>query len=129
MKIIAFFCQWCAYRGADLAGTLRLEYPHEIRIVKIPCTGGISPHILLKTFQMGADGILIGGCYPGECHYEHGNLIAEKRIKILKEILKKVGIEPERIEITWISAGEGIKMQKKACEFYEKIKKLGSLKK
>lgn len=128
MKIVAFFCQWCAYRGADLAGITRLFYPSEIKIVKIPCTGGLSPHTILKTFQMGADGIIVGGCYPGECHYQHGNLIAEKRIKVLREILKMVGINPERLEIVWISAGEGLKMQEKAYEFYEKIKKLGNLK-
>lgn len=127
MKIIAFFCQWCAYRGADLAGISRLVYPAELKIIKIPCTGGLSPHVILKTFQMGADGILIGGCYPGECHYEYGNILAEKRIKTLRELLKITGINPERLEIEWISAGEGIKMQRKAYEFCNKIKKLGKL--
>lgn len=127
MKIIAFFCQWCAYRGADLAGISRLEYPSELKIVKIPCTGGLSPHVVLKAFQMGADGVLIGGCYPEECHYKYGNILAKRRVKTLREILKITGINPERLEIEWISAGEGIKMQKKAYEFCEKIKKLGKL--
>jgi coenzyme F420-reducing hydrogenase delta subunit len=125
IRIIAFFCQWCSYRGADLAGVSRLSYPSNIRIIKIPCTGGLSPHLVLKALQGGADGILIGGCYPGECHYEHGNLLAEKRLKVLKKILEIIGISGDRIEIEWISAGEGLKVQRRTSEFFERIKKLG----
>jgi len=127
IRIVAFFCQWCSYRGADLAGVSRLTYPANIRIIKIPCTGGLSPHIVLKALQEGADGVLIGGCHPGECHYEHGNLLAEKRLKVLKKMLGIIGISEDRVEIDWISAGEGLKVKRKTSEFYEKIKKLGPL--
>jgi len=126
-EIVAFFCQWCSYRGADLAGVSRLTYPSRVKILRIPCTGWLSPHLVLKAFQSGADGVLVSGCHPGECHYEHGNLMARARIELMRELLDLLGISKERLKIDWISAGEAIKVKDKVGEFYDRVKDLGHL--
>jgi coenzyme F420-reducing hydrogenase delta subunit/ferredoxin len=108
-RILAFVCRWCTYAGADLAGTSRLKYPPQIRIVKLPCSGRIDPLFLLRGFQMGADGILVSGCHPGDCHYSSGNYYARRRWILFRELLDFVGLEPERLHFSWVSAAEGAK--------------------
>jgi F420-non-reducing hydrogenase iron-sulfur subunit len=106
-RIIAFLCNWCTYTGADLAGTSRLQYPPNIRVIRLMCSGALDPVYALKALLEGADGVLIGGCHPGDCHYVSGNYKARRRVAILKEILKQVGIDEDRVWLRWISASEG----------------------
>src|SRR5574341_856152 len=103
-RVLAFVCRWCTYAGADLAGTSRLKYPPQIRIVKLPCSGRIDPLFLLRGFQMGADGILVSGCHPGDCHYTSGNYIARRRWILFRELLDIVGMDPGRVHFSWVSA-------------------------
>jgi F420-non-reducing hydrogenase iron-sulfur subunit len=105
--IVAFLCNWCAYTGADLAGTSRLRYAPNIRIIRIMCSGRIEPTFILKAFQQGADGVLICGCHPGDCHYQEGNYKCLRRFKLIQKYVDQMGIEPERFRLEWISASEG----------------------
>jgi len=127
IKILGFLCQWCAYQGADLAGTSRLTYPPEVRVIKVPCSGRVSSHMIFKAFQKGADAVFVAGCHPGDCHFKSGNIIAEKRIKVVKSILDTIGVEPIRLDFFFISASEGVRFKKVVEEFYAQIEKLGSL--
>jgi coenzyme F420-reducing hydrogenase delta subunit len=104
---VAFLCNWCSYAGADLAGVSRIQYPHNIRIIRVPCSGRINPAFLLRALQNGADAVLVSGCHPGDCHYISGNLVARRKFALLKELLEYVGIEPQRVQFTWVSASEG----------------------
>jgi F420-non-reducing hydrogenase iron-sulfur subunit len=106
-RIIAFLCNWCTYTGADLAGTSRIQYPPNIRIIRLMCTGGLDPVYVSKALLEGADGVLIGGCHPGDCHYQSGNYKARRRVAILQSILEQMGFDPERVWLRWISASEG----------------------
>jgi F420-non-reducing hydrogenase iron-sulfur subunit len=106
-RIIAFLCNWCTYAGADLAGTSRLQYPPNVRIIRLMCSGALDPVYVLKALLEGADGVFIGGCHPGDCHYQNGNYKARRRVAILKEILAQTGFDPERVQLRWISASEG----------------------
>jgi F420-non-reducing hydrogenase iron-sulfur subunit len=106
-KIIAFLCNWCTYAGADLAGTARMTYPPNVRTVRLMCTGSLDPMYVVKAFLEGADGVLIGGCHPGDCHYTSGNFKARRRVALLWEVLDAVGIERDRLWLRWISASEG----------------------
>ena len=106
-KIVAFLCNWCTYTGADLAGTSRLQYPANVRVIRMMCSGAIDPVYVLKPLLEGADGVLIGGCHPGDCHYQTGNYKARRRVAILKETLKQVGLDEDRVWLRWISASEG----------------------
>ena len=106
-KIIAFLCNWCAYTGADLAGTSRIQYPPNIRVIRLMCSGALDPVYVSKALLEGADGVLIGGCHPGDCHYQTGNYKARRRVAILKSILKQLGFDDERVWLRWISASEG----------------------
>ncbi len=124
-RIIGFLCNWCSYAGADTAGTSRMQYPPTIRIIRVMCTGRLSPAFILKAFAEGADGVLVAGCHPGDCHYVTGNYKAERRIKLLKEVLDDVGIEKERLLLRWISASEGERFANTVKELTNKIKKLG----
>ncbi len=124
-KILGFFCNWCTYAGADLAGVSRLQYPPNIRVIRVMCSGTVSPHHVLHAFQKGADGVLIGGCHIGDCHYLRGNFMTVKRISFLQELLKFTGFEAERLHLEWISAAEGPKLAQTVRDFTEKIKKLG----
>ncbi len=124
-RIIGFLCNWCSYAGADTAGTSRMQYPPTIRIIRVMCTGRLSPAFILKAFAEGADGVLVAGCHLGDCHYVTGNYKAERRIKLLKEILEDVGIEKERLLLRWISASEGEMFANTVKELTDKIKKLG----
>ena len=106
-RIIAFLCNWCTYTGADLAGTSRLQYPPNIRVIRLMCSGALDPVYVLKALLEGADGVLIGGCHPGDCHYVSGNYKARRRVAILKEILTQMGFDGDRVWLRWISASEG----------------------
>jgi F420-non-reducing hydrogenase iron-sulfur subunit len=124
-KIVGFLCNWCAYQGADLAGTSRMPYAPNIRIIRVMCTGRIDPTFVVKAFAAGADGVIIGGCHPGDCHYSEGNYKTMRRVALLKKLLTQFGIEPERFRLEWVSAGEGTKWVKIANEMTEQLKALG----
>ncbi len=124
-RIIAFLCSWCSYAGADLAGVSRLQYPPNMRIVKVPCSGRVNPFFILKSLQQGWDGVLVSGCHPGDCHYLSGNFYARRRFAVLKSLLEYVGIEPGRVHFSWVSAGEGEKFAQVVTEVTEAVKKLG----
>ena len=128
-NIIGFLCNWCSYAGADLAGTSRIQYPPNVKIIKVMCSGRINPMYVVNALQQGADGVLIGGCHPGDCHYNHGNYLARRRIAVMKKLLEFMGIEPERVRMTWVSAAEGRKFADVVKEVTEDIKKLGPMKK
>ena len=125
-KIIAFLCNWCTYAGADLAGTGRIQYPTNIRIIRIMCSGSLDPTYVLKVLLEGADGVLIGGCHPGDCHYISGNLKARRRLAILKSVLKDAGLEPERVWLRWISASEGAYFAQTVTDLVDHVRKLGA---
>ena len=124
-KIIAFCCNWCAYAGADLAGISRMQYPPTTRIIRVMCSGTVSDHLMLKAFAAGADGVLVAGCHPRDCHYVKGNLSARRRVTGLKVFLEEVGISPNRLRLEWISASEGDKMTQTVKSFTETIEQLG----
>lgn len=127
-KIIVFACNWCSYAGADLAGVSRLPYPSNIRIVRVMCSGRVDPAFALKAFLKGADGVIVAGCHPGDCHYLEGNLRAKERIEKMVEALKLLSWEIERFRLEWISASEGKRFAHIMTEFTQKIKELGPLK-
>jgi len=125
-RIIGFLCNWCAYAGADLAGVSRIQYPTNIRIIRVMCSGRIDPAFILEAFKDGADGVLVAGCHlPSDCHYISGNFKALRRVTLLKRILKAFGIKPERLRLEWISASEGDKFATVIKEMVGEIKKLG----
>jgi F420-non-reducing hydrogenase iron-sulfur subunit len=124
-NIIAFVCTYCTYAGADLAGTSRLKYAPNVRIVRLPCTGRISPMFILKALQKGADGVLVSGCHPGDCHFTHGNYHARRRWMVFRALLDFTGISPERVKYSWISAAEGSKFADLINSVTEDIRKLG----
>ncbi len=124
-KIIGFCCNWCAYAGADLAGINRNQYPPNIRMIRVMCSGTIDPLYVVKAFKEGADGVFIGGCHPGDCHYQNGNYKTQRRIILLKRAISEIGLDPRRIRLEWISAAEGQRFAKVITEFTEEIKKLG----
>jgi F420-non-reducing hydrogenase iron-sulfur subunit len=125
-KIVGFLCNWCAYAGADLAGVSRIQYPPNIRIIRVMCSGRIDPTFILEALKNGADGVLVAGCHlPSDCHYLSGNFKALRRVMLLKRVLKDFGIEPERVRLEWISASEGDKFAAVVRDMVEQIKKLG----
>ena len=126
-RIVAFFCNWCTYTAADLAGISRFTYPANVRVIRIMCSGRLDPQFILAAFREGADGVLIGGCHPGDCHYQEGNYKALRREKLLKRMLDQMGIEDERLRLEWISASEGDKVQRVTTEMVEQVRKLGPL--
>jgi F420-non-reducing hydrogenase iron-sulfur subunit len=126
-RIVGFLCNWCAYSGADLAGTSRLRYPTNVDVIRVMCSGRVAPTFVLKAFQLGADGVLICGCHPGECHYVEGNYKAARRVPMLKQLLAQFGIEPERLRIDWVSASEGERFAQLVNEFTAQIRALGPL--
>jgi F420-non-reducing hydrogenase iron-sulfur subunit len=125
-KIIGFLCNWCSYAGADLAGVSRIQYPPNIRIIRVMCSGRIDPAFILEALKNGADGVLVAGCHlPSDCHYLSGNFKALRRVTLLKKVLKEFGIEPERVRLEWISASEGDKFAAVVRDMVGQIKKLG----
>jgi len=123
--LVGFLCKWCSYAGADLAGTSRTKYPANIRIIKVPCSGRIDPLFVLKALRLGADGVLVSGCHPGDCHYQTGNYRARRRVAIIKSFLEYMGVEPERVQASWVSASEGGKFAKVVSDVTEGVKEVG----
>ena len=126
-KIVSFLCNWCSYAGADLAGTSRIEYPHNIRIIRVPCSGRVDPLFVVKAFLDGADGVMVLGCHPGDCHYQQGNYYAQRRYAIMHKLLDITGVEYERLFVDWVSASEGKKFAGVVTTFTKKIRELGPL--
>jgi len=124
-KVIGFLCRWCSYTGADLAGAMRLQYPPEIRIIVVPCTGRVDILYLLQAFENGADAVFVSGCHEGDCHYVNGNLFARKRVERAKAILQNIGLEPERLEMFYVSASEGPQFAAVAQEMTDRAYRLG----
>ncbi len=124
-RIIAFLCNWCSYAGADLAGTSRLQYPPSIRVIRVPCSGRINPQYIIKALADGADGVMVSGCHPGDCHYISGNMYARRRFAVLKRLITLAGINPDRVQFTWVSASEAESFVKAVKEVTEKIQALG----
>jgi len=124
-RIVGFLCNWCSYAGADLAGTSRLKVPANLRVVRVPCSGRINPLFIFKALEEGADGVMVSGCHPGDCHYISGNRYAKRKLAVLRRLLDWVGIEPERIHFTWLSASEGARYAVEVTEFVDKVRALG----
>ena len=126
-RIVAFFCNWCTYTAADLAGVSRMKYAANTRIIRVMCSGRVDPQFVLEAFAKGADGVLIGGCHFGDCHYVEGNYKAARRIRMLRRVLAEMGIEADRFRLEWISASEGEKVKLVVNDMAEKVKALGPL--
>ena len=126
-NIVAFLCNWCSYAGADLAGTSRIQYPPNVKIIRVMCSGRVNPIFVLNALQEGMDGVIIGGCHPGECHYETGNYLARRRMTVLKKMLEYIGINPQRVQMTCVSASEGRKFAEVIKTATDEIKKLGPI--
>jgi coenzyme F420-reducing hydrogenase delta subunit len=124
-KIVAFLCNWCSYAGADLAGVSRFQYPPNVRVIRVPCSGRVNPLYLVKALQEGADGVLVSGCHPGDCHYISGNLVARRKFALLKNFLEYLGIEPGRVQFSWVSASEGSRFAALIEKVVDDVKKLG----
>jgi coenzyme F420-reducing hydrogenase delta subunit len=127
-KIVSFLCNWCSYAGADLAGTSRIEYPQNIRIVRVPCSGRVDPLFVVKAFLEGADGVMVLGCHPGDCHYQQGNYYAQRRYAVMHKLLDFTGVEYDRLFVDWVSASEGKRFADVVTTFTQKIRTLGPLK-
>jgi F420-non-reducing hydrogenase iron-sulfur subunit len=126
-RIVAFFCNWCTYLAADLAGTSRMKYAPNVRVIRLMCSGRVDPQFVLDAFAQGADGVLIGGCHPGDCHYQEGNYKTLRRYHLLKRVLQQMGIEEERFRLEWISAAEGDRVRSVINDMVEKVRALGPL--
>ena len=124
-KIVGFVCNWCTYTGADLAGVSRFQYPSNFIPIRVMCTGAVDPMYVVKALLEGADGVLIGGCHPGDCHYQSGNYKARRRATVLKQLLKDIGVDDQRVWVRWISASEGKKFADTVIEMTSELKKLG----
>ena len=124
-RIIGFCCNWCAYAGADLAGISRIQYPPNLRMIKVMCSGTIDPTYILEAFQKGADGVFIGGCHPGDCHYQSGNYKTMRKIVLVKRLLSQLGISPQRLKLEWVSAAEGQRFAQVVTDFVAEVRELG----
>ena len=127
-KVIAFLCNWCSYAGADLAGVSRIQYPPNVRVLRVPCSGRVNPLYIIRSLQSGADGVLVSGCHPGDCHYISGNYYARRRFTLFRNLLEAIGIEPGRVNFSWVSAAEGEKFSQVVTEVIETVKTLGPAK-
>lgn len=125
--IIGFTCNWCSYRAADMAGTARIKYPPNIRLIRLMCSGRLDPTFVLKALSGGADGVLITGCHPGECHYLEQNYKALRRYRLLRRTIAQLGIEPERVKLVWASAAEGVQLAREITTFVEEVREMGPL--
>lgn len=126
-KIVGFLCRWCSYAGADLAGGSRLKYPANIRVIRVPCSCRIDPKLVIKALERGVDGVLVSGCHPGDCHYTEGNYHARRRMNMLFQLLEFLGVDPRRVQMSWVSASEGPKWAEVVEQVTEEIKALGPL--
>ena len=127
-KIVAFLCNWCSYRGADLAGTSRIKCAANVRAIRVMCSGRVEPAFVLRAFELGADGVLVLGCHPGDCHYAEGNYKALRRMELLKRALIQLGVEEDRFQLDWVSASEGDRFSHIVNEMTEKVRALGPFK-
>ena len=127
-KILGLLCNWCSYTGADLAGTARIKYDPSVRIVRVMCSGRVEPEFILKAFTDGADGVLVAGCHPGDCHYNEGNYKTMRRIPLLKKMLKQFGINEKRVRLEWVSASEGNRFAEVVNKMTDEIRQLGPFK-
>ena len=128
-RIVAFLCNWCSYAGADLAGVSRIQYPTNVRVIRVPCSGRINPLFILSALRQGIDGVLVSGCHPGDCHYISGNLVARRKFALLKNWLDYVGIEPERVQFSWVSAAEGGRFAQILQKVIDGVKRVGPIEK
>jgi F420-non-reducing hydrogenase iron-sulfur subunit len=124
-NIIGFLCNWCSYAGADLAGTSRMKYPPNIKSIRVMCSGRVDPVFILEALKKGADGVLVAGCHPGDCHYQSGNYKTNRRIKLLKKLLEELAVNPKRVRFEYVSASEGQKFATVVTEFVDDLKKMG----
>ena len=124
-NIIGFLCNWCSYAGADLAGTSRMKYPPNIKSIRVMCSGRVDPVFILEALKKGADGVLVAGCHPGDCHYQSGNYKTNRRIKLLKKLLEEMAVNPNRVRFDYVSASEGAKFATIVTEFVDELKKMG----
>lgn len=125
-RIVAFACNWCSYAGADLAGVSRIQYPASTRVIRVMCSGRVSPMFVLSALRSGADGVLVTGCHPGDCHYISGNEKAVQNLEMTRSLMRLLGLEPERLRLAWISAAEGARFAEVVGEFTEQVRRLGS---
>jgi len=124
-NIVAFLCNWCSYAGADLAGTSRVKYASNVKVIRVMCTGRVNPLFVMNALQQGADGVLISGCHPGDCHYMEGNMYARRRFGLLKELMEFIGVDPRRIHMSWVSASEGGKWKEVVEKVVEDVSEVG----
>ncbi len=124
-NIVAFLCNWCSYAGADLAGTSRVQYPANIQVIRVMCSGRVNPLYVMNALQQGADGVLVSGCHPGDCHYMEGNYYARRRLGMLKDLLEFVGVDPKRFHMSWVSASEGQKWKEVVEKTVEDAREAG----
>jgi len=127
-KIVAFLCNWCSYAGADLAGVSRLQYGTNVRVIRVPCSARINPQFIIKALQNGADGVIVSGCHPGDCHYISGNMVARRKFSLIKKFIEYIGVEPERVQFSWVSASEGGRFADLMNMVIESVKKVGPAK-
>jgi F420-non-reducing hydrogenase iron-sulfur subunit len=126
-NIVAFLCNWCSYAGADLAGTSRIQYPPNVRVIRVMCSGRVNPLFVMNALQQGADGVLISGCHPGDCHYMQGNYYARRRFNLMRNFMEYLGVEPERVRMSWVSASEGAKWKDVIEEVTETVRAVGPM--
>jgi len=126
-KLVGFLCNWCSYTGADLAGTARMKYPPNLRVIRVMCSGRVDPNFILEALTRGADGVLVLGCHPGDCHYSEGNYKCQRRLPLTRKLAEQMGVDPRRIRLEWVSASEGARFTKVVTEFTEEIRALGPL--
>ncbi len=127
-RILAFVCNWCSYAGADKAGGQKLNYPHNVKLLRVMCSGRVDPQHVMDAFREGADGVMVLGCHPGDCHYRNGNIKAMKRFMLFENMLEQFGINKKRFKLDWVAAGEGEKFQKVSTEMTKTVRELGPLK-
>jgi len=126
-KLVGFLCNWCSYTGADLAGTARMKYPPNLRVIRVMCSGRVDPNFILEALARGADGVLVLGCHPGDCHYTEGNYKCQRRLPLTRKLAEQMGIDPRRIRLEWVSASEGARFTRVVTEFTEQVRALGPL--
>ncbi len=124
-NIVAFLCNWCSYTGADLAGTSRIQYPPNVKVIRVMCSGRVNPLLVVHALQQGADGVLVSGCHPGDCHYTQGNYFARRRMALMKRLLDYIGVDPRRVQMSWVSASEGQKFADVMHKVTEDVRELG----
>jgi F420-non-reducing hydrogenase iron-sulfur subunit len=126
-KLVGFLCNWCSYTGADLAGTARMKYPPNLRVIRVMCSGRVDPSFVLEALARGADGVLVLGCHPGDCHYTEGNYKCQRRLPLTQKLAGQMGVDPRRIRLEWVSASEGARFTQVVTEFTEQVRALGPL--